>query len=1356
MTDESTLLGEERRLVTVLFADLVGYTAASEARDPELIFDALNLCMSRLGNEIQRFGGYVDKVVGDEIMGLFGAPRAQEDDAGKAIAAGLAMQRALAELAPELEGPLGTTFRMRVGINTGLVLAGAVGPGGYTVTGDAINVGARLESAAAPGTILVGESTRRLARRPFRWGEQQELTVKGRSEPVVCVTVEGAATAPLRLVPAPSETPFVGRQEHLERIKELWGEAAAGEARVLQIAGESGIGKTRLLAHLFANVDVSPEHVLYTRTDTPPRTFGPLLQLLPALRDNLPEGFEERIEALARVHETEIPPEVEPNWLVNGLTEVLRTLSASGPVALVLDDMHRADRATIEIVDKLLPRLRSMPVLTLLLRQPVGRRVRRVSEEETVTLEPLSPEQGRALAKGVARSLGDDAATQIVARAGGNPLYLEMLATAAANAPEGVAVSESLQTAVVARIDELDETSRRVLREASVFGVSFYEEPLKLTTTVTDGLYETLGHLCEVGLLDDMGDAHNRGYTFRHTLVQEVLYEGLTHRQRAELHRRAAEALELAREEGLDVEPEQMAFHFSEAGDGERAAAYHLAAAERADQLWAPVEARGHRRSANRLLNSASLAGLYATNGRPSLVARAGAIALQAALAAALILPAFLVVATRRPEQNLLTLGLPYEIIDFHPSAIFVAVLLGGLPLLVAGILFAHLAVPLLMKRAVSPVTLAGVALAGWAVALLSVLIGFGALIGLLRLGWLDRLSSMYVGGATLQLLLGKYTLLITVIVGTLVVAIVWTALLRVQTRGWARLRRSTAGPKEIEEGRRWTAVRQLGLLATAVGGLTVLLLAAYEFGLLPNSDAQPSLGAATFGAVVLPFAAMTVGGAGAGVFASRKLRSESGANQLGLFGFEVPLVLALAFGLVLWFGMRQAVIVSANDVDTPGSVAAFDRAVELFPDLSLAHYLRGERFLAEHDFERARDSLTRAIELDDEFPASYFARGRVLIGLGDTEGAIADGTRVIELRPDHPGGYAIRAWAYAIQGDLEAAADDVALAVRPLDANARVAWDAYFIRCLALVAMERLDEAEQDCQQALDQNPGHIVSLDGLAQIAAKRAQASRDAAERQAYYEEAIGYTIQVLEVDPESSVALANLGRAYLLIGRYEEAEAELTKALESDALLVRGYLDRGHARILLGKSEDAMADVDRGVELYWGDPTSVHASSVLEDETYGTRMYVSRYAGDYAQAIEDATALEELGYGTAFVLTMRGASYLASGDVDRALADINRALSLNRDYAPAFDGRGYASYLQNDFASAEADLDAALDRLITMSPQERAELHYHRGLLFQAQGRSTLAMEELDEAANLVEVPSVRDEINAARDSLVGAG
>ena len=285
-------------------------------------------------------------------------------------------------------------------------------------------------------------------------------------EPVVCFTAEGASTELLRLVPAPNETSYVGREALHDKLALVW-DAARDGARVLELVGEAGVGKTRFLTHFLSQVDVSGERVLYSRADTPPRTFGPLLQLLPALRDDLSQQTRARLDAL--VDDEGDAPKVEPDWLVDTLVEVLGAVAASEPVMLVLDDMHRADAATIEVIEKLLPRIASLPVLSLLLRQPTGRRPRRMPHAEAVVMEPLNDDEAGALFAAAAPSLPQETVSAIVSRAGGNPLYLEILSAAAAAAPERGLLPESLQTAVIARIDELDETSRLVLREAGTF-----------------------------------------------------------------------------------------------------------------------------------------------------------------------------------------------------------------------------------------------------------------------------------------------------------------------------------------------------------------------------------------------------------------------------------------------------------------------------------------------------------------------------------------------------------------------------------------------------------------------------------------------------------------------------------------------------------------------------------------------------------------------------------------------------------------------------------------------------------------------------------------------------------------------
>jgi tetratricopeptide (TPR) repeat protein len=512
-----------------------------------------------------------------------------------------------------------------------------------------------------------------------------------------------------------------------------------------------------------------------------------------------------------------------------------------------------------------------------------------------------------------------------------------------------------------------------------------------------------------------------------------------------------------------------------------------------------------------------------------------------------------------------------------------------------------------------------------------------------------------------------------------------------------------------------------MALLLTGGGALAGAFLICYQYGLLPNGEAQTGMPLGLFVGLTPVSFALVIAGAAAAALATNRIRVKTAAYQLGLFGFEVPLIIAMAFGLLAWFGMRQAVIVSANEVDTQGKVESFSRLVGLFPDVGMAYYLRGERYLAQRDFERANADFDRAVELDPDFVATYLARGRVLMEQGDLEGAVADGARLIELRPDHPAGYAIRAWAEAELGDLAASGEDFNLALRPIPADAQ-AWDAYFVRCLALAAVEDYERAEGDCLRVLELNPDHVISLDQLALMSFNQSK-----------YELSARYTTRVLEIEPENAAAWLNRGTAYRMMGRYEEAEADLTRAIELDPESALAFSNRAIARLYLDLKPEALADADRAVELD-------------EAELY-TRLYVARYSGENETAIEDATRLLELeGRPTPYLLSARGLAYIELGQPERGLDDLNATLRLDPAYTPGFDRRGYAYFRLGDYQRAEADFDQALQGIAGLPPQARAELHYHRALLFQAQGRLDSAREEIGEARKLVEVPDVRRAID----------
>src|SRR5919197_3714967 len=242
-------LPEERRQVTVVFADLSGYTAVAETMDPEAVKSLVERCLRRLGEEVERFGGRVDKYIGDNVMAVFGAPVAHEDDAERAVRAALGMQAAMAEINENLGASHGANLALRVGVNTGEVVAGAIGDG-YTVIGDTVNVAARLQTAAQPGTVTVGERTFRATSEAIEYHPLEPLTLKGKADPVPAWEAVGLIAAqPVRRTGA--ETPLVGRADKLELLESTY-ERVARERRphLVTVIGQAGVGKSRLRLEL--------------------------------------------------------------------------------------------------------------------------------------------------------------------------------------------------------------------------------------------------------------------------------------------------------------------------------------------------------------------------------------------------------------------------------------------------------------------------------------------------------------------------------------------------------------------------------------------------------------------------------------------------------------------------------------------------------------------------------------------------------------------------------------------------------------------------------------------------------------------------------------------------------------------------------------------------------------------------------------------------------------------------------------------------------------------------------------------------------------------------------------------------
>lgn len=487
--DGEAAIREERKVVTAMFADLVGSTALAERLDPEDLKVVVNDALTRVIGAVEAYGGTVKDLAGDGVLALFGAPQAHEDDPERAVRAALRAVEDIAEYADEIERAFGARdFGVRIGIEGGPVVVGAVGAGSrveYGATGDAVNTAARLQSHAEPDTVLVGEETQRRIAQLFDWGEPQVLDLKGKSEPVTAFRVLGPSSAPGRTRGGGlDQARLVGREDELSDARDSADAAMAGSGRVLFVTGEPGIGKTRLLAELRQHVEVAkaergrpvwiegrcvsygesmpywpfrdllrswlgvladePElRVRVALRRTLDRLFGDrVLEIYPYLGAMLGIGLEP--EGRARL------AELSPEALQYRTFEVVRTLFArlaeDGPVAVVLEDLHWADATSLQLLERLVGDTEVSAILLVLTSRPErdhpSWRLKETAARELphrtreIALDALPGESGRELLHALVGegTLPDATERRILEHAEGNPFFLEELVRSLADA----------------------------------------------------------------------------------------------------------------------------------------------------------------------------------------------------------------------------------------------------------------------------------------------------------------------------------------------------------------------------------------------------------------------------------------------------------------------------------------------------------------------------------------------------------------------------------------------------------------------------------------------------------------------------------------------------------------------------------------------------------------------------------------------------------------------------------------------------------------------------------------------------------------------------------------------------------
>jgi adenylate cyclase len=612
----------ERRMVTVLFADLVGFSTLAEHLDPEELRTLMTGTFAELTGEVEAREGTVEKFIGDAVMAIFGAPVAHEDDPLRAVEAALDMLGVVRRRSQGRPSPLS----LRIGINSGLVVAGTVGDGTQTgVMGDAVNIAARLQQSASPGEIVVAEAVWRRVRDRFEGEPIGPLEVKGRAQPVPAFRLLAARPPAVR-----RQAPFVGRQEERALLDLLWSSAIKGNTHVISLVGEPGVGKSRLLSEVPVRAGALDIRI----TCGGERAFGPFLELIERVLGTVPEGVEDLrrlTTALGIEEETALllaallglagaPPAVQmadeqrKRQVFAGVWQFLLAAAGGRPAFIVLDDVHWADRSSLDLLGFLLERLGGVPLQMVLSYRPGFEHVERTTMRASHTgirLEPMTGEESVALARGFlgVSELPGDLERLVAARAEGNPFFIEELLQALLElgslaVVDGAAVlaklefeiPDTVQGTILARIDRLGARERKLLHHAAVIGRTFSTGLLEAVVGEED-TRAALEELARAQLL--VAEGPDR-WTFKHALIQEVTYQTLLIRQRRELHRKVAEALEA--QAGDDPAfLEVLAEHYAQAEVPERARHYALAAGDLAAERMGFVEAMGRYETALRV-----------------------------------------------------------------------------------------------------------------------------------------------------------------------------------------------------------------------------------------------------------------------------------------------------------------------------------------------------------------------------------------------------------------------------------------------------------------------------------------------------------------------------------------------------------------------------------------------------------------------------------------------------------------------------------------------------------------------------------------------------------------------------------
>ncbi len=654
--------GEERKVVTTMFVDVSGFTALAEKLDPEEVRGIINGCFDQLVPIVQKYDGTVDKFIGDEIMALFGAPVAHENDPERALRAALEMMESISAFNQQQN----TSLSLHIGINTGPVVTGAIGSKDrkdYSVMGDSVNLAARLEQSSADGEIYVGPNTYRLTNAIFDFDALPPLALKGKTEPVPAYRLNG-----LKAVPNPTRgieglrSDLIGREGELAKIGDIMRRLRGGTGGILAVVGEAGVGKSRLVSEALVTLADDLRHAEgRALSHTTGMSYWMVRNLLGALigigegssADEIASALRRSVESVAPSAFREIYPYLATLLqlhLDDDLQERVKFLSTEAlhgrilqaakdyivaeamrqPLVLFLEDLHWADPSSLRIVEALFSSAEAIPLLIVLAYRPEEEATEQIQKQahtsggenfHLIELSPLSRQQSGSLVENLLEidNLPRRMRDLVVERADGNPFFIEELLRSLLDSGvvtvhdgrvlargdiEQVPVPETVEGVLTARMDRLSASDKAALQTAAVIGRMFQRSVLERVISTAE--LATLGtSLDELQRRDFIrraknGGARNGYYMFKHAITQDVAYHALLRSRRKQVHHQVGEALEELYPHRLTELSPTLGYHFEKAEQREKAFRYLRQAGERAQAVFANTEAEAFYRSAIR------------------------------------------------------------------------------------------------------------------------------------------------------------------------------------------------------------------------------------------------------------------------------------------------------------------------------------------------------------------------------------------------------------------------------------------------------------------------------------------------------------------------------------------------------------------------------------------------------------------------------------------------------------------------------------------------------------------------------------------------------------------------------------